>query len=277
MAKFARAQGVLFNLYKQISAPTALQSVAIGDIWVDTDAVPLSVNVCTSISPITFSAVSSSTIAESDVTFTDVTTNNSSTSKHGYLKKLSNVSTEFMNGQGDWAAPSVTPTSQVLSIGAVGSVNNSASGSGTPINQTPTYTLAGNTLTTGMCLRVTAGFLLTTGSAPSGISFRLLSGSTDICAPLGGITPPANRTGWMCNLVYYLQAAATPGASVGVYTSVVTSQSTVNGNSAYNTIAQPINLATNANMDLKISTMWDSAGTGTNTVQLINFVVEKLG
>jgi len=36
---------------------------------------------------------------------TDVTTLNSSTSAHGLLKKLDNVATNFMNGQGNWTAP----------------------------------------------------------------------------------------------------------------------------------------------------------------------------
>lgn len=44
--------------------------------------------------------------AESAVTFTDITTNNASTSKHGYLKKLSNSATEYMDGTGNWSTPS---------------------------------------------------------------------------------------------------------------------------------------------------------------------------
>lgn len=36
---------------------------------------------------------------------TDITTNNASTSKHGLLRKLSNVSTEFLNGTGNWSTP----------------------------------------------------------------------------------------------------------------------------------------------------------------------------
>jgi hypothetical protein len=36
---------------------------------------------------------------------TDVATLNASTSAHGLLKKLSNIATEFMNGQGAWAVP----------------------------------------------------------------------------------------------------------------------------------------------------------------------------
>lgn len=38
----------------------------------------------------------------------DITTFNASTSAHGLLKKLSNVATEFMNGQGNWAIPATT-------------------------------------------------------------------------------------------------------------------------------------------------------------------------
>ncbi|MCK4827199.1 hypothetical protein KA005_66330, partial [bacterium] len=36
--------------------------------------------------------------------FTDVTTNDASTAKHGFLPKLDNVMTNFMNGQGGWSA-----------------------------------------------------------------------------------------------------------------------------------------------------------------------------
>jgi hypothetical protein len=43
--------------------------------------------------------------AESAVTFTDITTNNASTTKHGYLKKLSNSATEYMDGTGNWSTP----------------------------------------------------------------------------------------------------------------------------------------------------------------------------
>lgn len=47
---------------------------------------------------------------DTDPTFTDVTTNNASTTKHGYLKKLSGTATEFMNGAGNWATPSGSGT-----------------------------------------------------------------------------------------------------------------------------------------------------------------------
>lgn len=49
---------------------------------------------------------SGGTLDEDALALTDVATNNSSTSKHGFLKKLSNVATEFMNGAGNWATVS---------------------------------------------------------------------------------------------------------------------------------------------------------------------------
>ena len=42
---------------------------------------------------------------DANVSFTDITTNNSSTSKHGFLKKLSNTATEYMDGTGAWSVP----------------------------------------------------------------------------------------------------------------------------------------------------------------------------
>lgn len=45
-------------------------------------------------------------VDEDQITLTDVTTNNSSTTKHGFLKKLNNDATAFMDGQGNWSVPS---------------------------------------------------------------------------------------------------------------------------------------------------------------------------
>ncbi len=46
------------------------------------------------------------TLDEDALATTDVTTGNATTSKHGFLKKLSNVASEFMNGVGNWVAVS---------------------------------------------------------------------------------------------------------------------------------------------------------------------------
>lgn len=49
-------------------------------------------------------------VTEAKMTLADNTTNNASTSAHGFLKKLSNSATEFMNGQGNWASPTTSST-----------------------------------------------------------------------------------------------------------------------------------------------------------------------
>lgn len=49
--------------------------------------------------------INSGVVTEAMQVLADNTTNNASTTKHGYLKKLSNTATEFMNGQGNWATP----------------------------------------------------------------------------------------------------------------------------------------------------------------------------
>lgn len=60
-------------------------------------------------------------VTDATIATTDVTTNNASTSKHGWLKKLSNVATQYMGGDGNWTAlpatPS-TPTQQILTSGS---------------------------------------------------------------------------------------------------------------------------------------------------------------
>lgn len=42
---------------------------------------------------------------DATLSFTDIVTNNSSTTKHGFLKKLSNVATEYMDGTGNFSTP----------------------------------------------------------------------------------------------------------------------------------------------------------------------------
>jgi hypothetical protein len=73
----------------------------------ETHAVPgTSGNILTSDGTNWTSAVPAPT--EAQVTFTDITTNNASTTKHGYIQKLSNVSTQYMDGTGAWSTPAGT-------------------------------------------------------------------------------------------------------------------------------------------------------------------------
>lgn len=62
-------------------------------------------------------------LPEGGLALTDITTNNSSTSKHGFLLKLNNSATQFMNGQGAWATPASSLTiGQAVSGGNANSV-----------------------------------------------------------------------------------------------------------------------------------------------------------
>ena len=47
-------------------------------------------------------------VVEAGITLADNTTNNSSTSNHGFLLKLDNTATNFMNGTGAWSVPAGT-------------------------------------------------------------------------------------------------------------------------------------------------------------------------
>lgn len=51
------------------------------------------------------SLATASTVTEADQTLADNTTGNATTGRHGYLKKLSNVATEYMDGTGAWSVP----------------------------------------------------------------------------------------------------------------------------------------------------------------------------
>jgi hypothetical protein len=46
-----------------------------------------------------------SAVTDAKLSTSDITTNNASTTKHGFLKKLSNVATEYMDGTGAWSTP----------------------------------------------------------------------------------------------------------------------------------------------------------------------------
>jgi len=49
--------------------------------------------------------VSYSAVTDAKLSTSDITTNNASTSKHGFLKKLSNSATDYMDGTGAWSTP----------------------------------------------------------------------------------------------------------------------------------------------------------------------------
>ena len=52
--------------------------------------------------------LTATTVTDATISTSDITTNNASTAKHGWLKKLSNVATQYMDGTGNWSTPPVT-------------------------------------------------------------------------------------------------------------------------------------------------------------------------
>lgn len=56
-------------------------------------------------------------VTDSNLQLSDVTTNNASTTKHGFLKKLSGDNTQYMCGDGSWKTPAfseLTGTNQTI-------------------------------------------------------------------------------------------------------------------------------------------------------------------
>lgn len=105
------------------------------------------------------------TLDEDALALTDVTTNNSSTSKHGFLKKLDNTATNFMNGAGNWAVPA---TSVTFTNGITTRDLSTASG-----NQTIAHGLGA----TPKYIKITA-ILGSTGAATNSFSFGVYNGTT---------------------------------------------------------------------------------------------------
>lgn len=149
-------------------------------------------------------------MSEAQLTFTDITTGNASTSNHGFLLKLNNSATQFMNGQGAWATPTAaTPTS-------TSNVNTPPASSST---QTITHSLG----RTPVKIRVT-GYGNMTGSASSmngGYTTGMLSTSGNTCIYVPAATNGANAnrvtsTSFAIGLTALNGGGTNPGLSSGV-------------------------------------------------------------
>lgn len=82
------------------------------------------------------------TVSESHLLFTDIVTNNVSTTKHGYVPKAPNSTTQFLRGDGAWAVPPypAAPTQQLILLKA-----NSGTDTTATATNVDTYALTGLT------------------------------------------------------------------------------------------------------------------------------------
>jgi len=154
--------------------------------------------------------------------------------------------------------------------------NNSSSGSGSFFDHATTYAIPANYLTSNKVLRVTATFLITTGSGAPTWASRLKAGSTVIYSESGAGTPSNSLTGNVFSVMYLLQGTAAAGASANVLTVVNGIPNSVNAVINMNNTSQPVALATNGSLTLTVGTEWGSAGTGTNTCTLTSLIVEAV-
>jgi hypothetical protein len=162
--------------------------------------------------------VVSATVTDASLTTTDVTTNNASTSKHGFLKKLSNVATEFMNGLGNWVSVTIDALlpSQTGNSGKFLTTNGSAASWGeassvTQANDTDagtsvdsaygevTFLSVSKTITSGKTV-----FLVASGdvlSQNATVTFKLKHGSTIVHTVVYTETGTGRRHSWCANAI----------------------------------------------------------------------------
>jgi hypothetical protein len=178
------------------------------------------------------------------------------------------------NGSNAWT---VIAAPRALSVQNSGSVNNSGSGSGAFVVHTPNFTLPANFLANGKAIRITAAFHLTTGSAPPGFGVQLRAGSTVLAwadEPMNA-TLTANMANVQLSYQFVLQAIQAPGSAANCECTMTTN-SNAGTTSTVSDVAMPAALATNAPITLQVATEWASAGTGTNTLTLSQFIVENI-
>lgn len=110
-------------------------------------------------------SINSQRVQEKNIGFADITNNNSSTTKHGYLPKLSGNASDFLNGQGDF-----TPSSGgILPVADGGTGSSTLLGAGIP-------TVVGSDRATGK----TAAFSLATYTVPASDSSFIVSANLNV-------------------------------------------------------------------------------------------------
>ncbi len=117
----------------------------------------------------------------------------------------------------------------------------------------------------GKTVRITFVFQYTSSASSPSIALKVKFGSTTLWAnPVGAFNSSVTERSFV--LPCTLQSAGAPGASVGVYGACVGLE---------NTVAQPVNVATNAAQTLTVSLTYGTGDFG-NWMHLTQIVVEEL-
>jgi hypothetical protein len=162
---------------------------AVGAMIADTATIDLTY---TDATPELKADVKAASITEAMQVLADNTTQDASTTKHGYLKKLSNVATEFMNGQGAWATPAGGGSSDGWTAGT-GTWSYSSA-------DAPTFVISVNNDQTGIIgvgqriklTQTTAKYFIVTavGAYSGGATLITVYGGTDYTLANAAISTP---------------------------------------------------------------------------------------
>lgn len=159
-------------------------------------------------------------LSENKISFTDITTGNASTSNHGYLPKLNNSATQYLNGQGAWTTPTATVdqtaayswtglhkfTSALLSSDTTGAYFNSYTAtSGADIKGLTSYVYTSSNPTAN---KIYGGFFSALGSGTSGGTksygiYSVATGSNDNYA--GYFNAPSGYASYFDNGLVYIK------------------------------------------------------------------------
>lgn len=228
-------------------------------------------------------------ITEGGLSLTDITTNNSSTSKHGFLLKLNNSASSYMDGTGAWSTPAgtgvtsvsgttnritvatgtTTPVidisasyvgqSSITTLGTIGTgvwqgtlVGSTYGGTGVN-NGSSTITLGGNLVTSGAFATTLTSTATTNATLPAGTNTLYSTKSASITSAqlLASLSDPTGT------------GVSVFGTSPALTTSVTTPSTTF---ALLNTTATTINAfgaATTVNTGASATQIWNFGGSTT--------------
>ncbi len=173
------------------------------------------------------------TIDDADLTTTDVTTNNATTSKHGFLKKLDNSASHFMDGQGNWSTPPAS-SPMIFKMYTPVTVANTTAQTTLMSTGAGSATIAANAMAVGSVVRVKAyGPTLNSTGAGVTLFLRIKFGSTQV-GFIDATTVATNATGWVVEADIMISGSTTcrQGTDFKAFTSNGYTVARINSNSS---------------------------------------------